>query len=351
MSIKLIGGVEGGSTHSNAVIMDSSGKIIGQAKGPSTNPYQQGLEECQKRLAQLIKEAKNQAGISPETKLNALGLSLSGCESEELNNKLLEGLQSNYPNLAEKIIVASDTEGSVATTSNKGGIVCIAGTGSNTLLINPDGTKAQCGGWGHLLGDEGSAWYVSHTAIKYCFDDLDNFEKSPYPIDEVWKLVKVHFNITTQPDILDYFYIKFDKALIASLAKNLSELASVKKDPLALHIFSKAGSCIAKSISAVVLKASPELKNKQGGIHVTAVGSLWFSWELLKPGFMKFMSTTTIEELTLIRLTVAHGVGATYLASDKFEVPLQRDYLKNYTILYNYKKNKCPGQCEATVSS
>jgi N-acetylglucosamine kinase len=93
---------------------------------------------------------------------NLQGLSLSGCEQEETNQELVNGLKDSYPNLSKVFAVGSDTEGSVATTSNCGGITCIAGTGSNTLLINPDGTRVQCGGWGNLLGDEGGGRCLPH---------------------------------------------------------------------------------------------------------------------------------------------------------------------------------------------
>lgn len=90
------------------------------------------------------------------------GLSLSGCEHDDTNQEIINGLRKDYPSLCKQYAIDSDTVAPVAIMSSEGGITCISGTGSNTLLINTDNTRVQCGGWGNLIGDEGSGRYLKH---------------------------------------------------------------------------------------------------------------------------------------------------------------------------------------------
>ena len=96
------------------------------------------------------------------------GLSLSGCEDDAKNDELKQSLFSKFPALSESYVVCSDTIGSIATASENGGIVIISGTGSNSFALNPDGSTARCGGWGYLLGDEGSGkpYYIIYSSNK-----------------------------------------------------------------------------------------------------------------------------------------------------------------------------------------
>lgn len=181
-------------------------------------------------------------------------------------------------------------------------------------------------------------YHISRTAVKICIDATDGFRTTPHSIDTVWEIIKKHFKIQTVPDLLDIFYTNFNKAHIASLCTQLAALAQ-KGDALSKMLFDDAGRDLAKAISVVARKASPQLKNKQGGLHVLCVGSVWLGWDLLKPGFLKYLDDNTdIKELSLMQRTTEMAVGAAYMAADKLNLTLKRHYSDNYSVFYRYSK-------------
>lgn len=144
-----------GATHSKCAISDETGEILAIVGGPHTNHWIVGIAECARRLAELVERAKAEANIPQTVPLKSLGLSLSGCEQEATNQELEAVLRQSHPTTSETYVVCSDTIGSIASAARHGGVCLISGTGSNAFLKNPDGSVFGCGGWGHILGDEG----------------------------------------------------------------------------------------------------------------------------------------------------------------------------------------------------
>ncbi|XP_017968151.1 N-acetyl-D-glucosamine kinase [Drosophila navojoa] len=331
--MRYFGGIEGGATHSHLVICDESGASVGTTSGLGTNHWGIGIPTCARRIADMVERCKDECNIPRDMPLASLGLSLSGCEQEATNRELELELRRTFPTLAENYAVSSDTMGSMFTASSIGGIVLISGTGSNCLLRNPDGSTANCGGWGHFLGDEGSAWFISYRATKVVFDHMDNLIKSPFPIDQTWALIREHFSIETRYDLLPYCYAKFDKPFFANLCEKLARNAEAG-DKLALSLFHEAAIHLARMIKAVLSKVHKDLV-KSGNLNIVCVGSVWSSWNLLQEAFINELSITSIDyNLKLVRITKSSAYGACYLGADSAKFELPRNYADNFAVLH-----------------
>ncbi|XP_076301348.1 N-acetylglucosamine kinase isoform X1 [Lasioglossum baleicum] len=332
-----LGGIEGGCTRSTLIIMDGEGGPLTEVEGPQTNHWILGIEETAARINAMVQRGKENLGIPETVPLNALGLCLSGCEDES-NLVLVETMREQYPNAAKDYFIGSDTIGGLRTASDNGGIVLIAGTGSNAIMINTDGTIAKCGGWGHMMGDEGSAYWLTHRACKYVFDDIDGLFPSPEPICYVWPAFRNFFKAPDRTDMLQHLYKDFDKSKFASFAVEIAK-GCEKKDPLCLHLMKECGVLLAKHIVALANKADRAAKLAQGGLKVICVGSVWKSWEYIKNSFLdEIHDSDALDELSLYRLTVSGATGACYLAAEKINWAFPKPYQNNAEIFYHYKR-------------
>ena len=143
----------------------------------STNIQVKGLDSVKTTLMNMISILRKQAKIELND-INTIYLSLSGAgrDLEKLNQKSLEG----YKLHRIKVIVENDAICALASgTYGESGIVLIAGTGSISYCYNKKTNELnRVGGWGYVLGDEGSGYDIGRQALVAIMKSYDGRGKS-----------------------------------------------------------------------------------------------------------------------------------------------------------------------------
>ena len=147
-------GIDGGATKSNGLIADTEGKEIGRCSGGPANPYVSSLDEVKNTVNDLVEELVKQAKVSRKD-IEGLCVGLAGIDSPEDSQRAKDALQD----LISKATVEAVNDSVIALIGGclkYYGIIVISGTGSIAYGRNKKGEEVRAGGWGHILGDEGS---------------------------------------------------------------------------------------------------------------------------------------------------------------------------------------------------
>jgi len=112
------------------------------------------------------------------------------------------------------------------------GVVVISGTGSISYGRNARGEAARSGGWGYVLGDEGSGYWIGRAALRAVLRQSDH--RGPDTI--LSPLLLEHFGIQRAQELIhEVYHTNLRPSAIGSLAQCV-QAAFSKGDAVAIGI-------------------------------------------------------------------------------------------------------------------
>ena len=160
----------------------------------------------------------------------------------------------------------------------KEGIALIAGTGSVCFGKTADGRTAMAGGWGHLLGDEGSGYALGRDALRATARLFDGYGEPTV----LKNLIEAEFGLDSPEKIVTYVYSN-DKSAVAAISHIVDEAAS-ENDPVAIRIIRDNAAQLVSQVTAV----SDRLDLKS--CDVALLGGLLVNPTPLRAQFVRLLS-------------------------------------------------------------
>ena len=260
-------GVDGGGSKTEAVIMDSDMRIIGEGRAGPSNPLRVGVTSAAAAVREAIDEACAAAKVR-RSDLDAAEVGLAGARRRELRERMRETL---LPLGIRDIEVVTDADIALyGATDGAPGLVVIAGTGSICCGINARGKRLCAGGWGPIAGDEGAGAWIARRALRAIAYASDG--RGPQTL--LTEFACNYFHVSTADDLTTAIYAPtITNERIAGFGKDVVEAAK-RKDEVAAQIILEGGTELGLAAVAVIRNLQMEKERFQiayvGGVFRAA---------------------------------------------------------------------------------
>lgn len=244
-SVPVVIGIDGGATYSFGVAVDLTGKALAAAKSGSLNFFGTSLQEARRSLTQLVRSLETALPLGNHLLQTVIGSAALFSESTPREKELMcRGIVPlEATRLVSDVMTAYHAAG-----LGQPGVLIIGGTGSSFLARNEQGEFAQVGAWGHLIGDEGSAYWIGRECIRAAIASSDGTGPATCLLDVVLRW----FDVKVLTDIVPIIYQpKYSKDRFAALAGHAAKHADAG-DPIWVSICERAGRELARQAVAAV---------------------------------------------------------------------------------------------------
>ncbi len=281
-------GVDGGGSKTTAVVYDEKGCFVGKATGESINYYSVGLENARQAMADII-------GLLPQKCFDCAVIGMSALNdraSDEETERFCRDII-----ISNKIIMDSDLFIALEAMNCEGECAfVISGTGSMAVCRSEGGEISHAGGFGYIIGDEGSGYSIALSAIKTAIRAAESI----VPPTALTESCLKYFSAETVYDLIDIFYEKtVSRKNVAAFAKEVC-LCAENGDVTAHEILRNEAMLLSQTVSSLI-------KGKNAGIPVGLWGGIFQHNLIFRNYFCGFLSENGFSNVKLLDFTPETG--------------------------------------------
>jgi glucosamine kinase len=238
-------GIDGGATKTLAALLDLERGTLHLGYGGPSNEDAVGMRAAVDALLEAADEAVAGAGIDG-SRLDAEVIALAGTDTDAVARHVRAARSEDW-------LVVNDVVAAWATaTGAQPGIGVISGTGSNVFGVGrragTDIRTWRAGGWGHLLGDEGSGYWFGTESIKAALRDREGSGPETALSDAAVEF----FGVPSVEALAARVYAKpLSKGEIAAFAIETAKLAGAG-DVAARELYGRGARLLGEQVAAVI---------------------------------------------------------------------------------------------------
>lgn len=237
-------GIDGGGTKTKCVLTDNELNVLFKTKSGPSNFLTIGIEPVSQTIFELVKSSmESHTFIHDELKSIVLGTTGAGrrTDAERLEKAVIELAKKNNFELPTFKVVSDARIALEGAFSGNPGSILIAGTGSIMFGKDKNGEIHRVGGFGRLIGDEGSGLTLGRKGLNVLAKFFDGRVKTTLLADKI----KSKFNITNESELITKVYGEEFKTqhvapLVIESAEQgddlCSEILDKETDELIMHV-------------------------------------------------------------------------------------------------------------------
>lgn len=273
-------GIDGGQSHTTALIANAEGVILGRGLSGASNHTRQpgGRERLERAVSESVSDALRAAGLMDRGAIgdfyfHSAHLAMTGEPEDKI--AIVEQILN-----AENLVIGHDAPGALAgALAGADGIIVLAGTGSvaygEMQISKVSRREVRVGGNGYIFGDEGSGFWIGKESLRMA---IHNEERGLFE-DEIFKsALLTHFKRDQFKNIAEDFYAGIiSRDQLASFSKRIDRLAK-QGDETAINLFNQAANDLAELAQATAFQLGATNKR----IQISYGGGVFLSKFLLK---------------------------------------------------------------------